>query len=45
VVLEGNSGKVLDCAEYIPEEKAQYFTEEFLEEDRSFVMQNPSTPY
>ena len=45
VVLEGNSGKVLDCAEYIPEEKAQYFTEAFLEEDRSFVMQNPSTPY
>ena len=45
VTLRSGEEKVLRCAEYIPEEKAQYFTEEFLSEDVNFVMKNSYTPY
>ena len=45
VTLQSGEEKVVNCAEYIPEEKAQYFTEEFLSEDENFVMKNSHTPY
>ncbi len=45
IFLNGNEEKEIFYMENIPEDKREYFTAEFLEEDPAFVMKNPQTPY